>query len=299
MLQWIRGIAGQGLFLLLAGVGLIYMQQDSLIYHPQQYTRPLDTGAMLPSFELRELPFWTQDGNQSVVLLRPNKGTVRRIYLAFGGNGMVARHWISVLSHLLGSNMATTDIAFALVDYPGYGSSAGSPNPSSVMRSGTHALSAAIEALGGQKRNFTVGAIGHSLGCAAAMHFAAASKDSETPLRHLAISAPFTTLPEMAQTMLPVLQIVPVWLIGLLTRRQAWDNLVAAEQLASGGNSRLPRVNIVHGTIDSIVPHVMGQQLSTRLQALGFPVDFRSMRGFDHNDLLGSQPYTDWLRDAL
>merc|ERR1711920_413034 len=130
------------------------------------------------------------------------------------------------------------------------------------------------------------------------MHLAAAQKNSELPIRHLILSAPFTTLPAMAHEMLPMLKVVPRSVIGLLTSRQAWDNVAAGDRLALS-NTAFPRIDIAHGSVDAVVPHAMGLELSKHLRLLGLPVTFRSVDGFDHNDLFSSQEYQSWLQDAF
>ncbi|CAK0900118.1 unnamed protein product, partial [Prorocentrum cordatum] len=97
-------------------VGIIYTVQDSLIYHPLQYEDgPLNEKALLPQFAMKQLRFQTRDGAQAAVLLQAPGAAPRRVYAVFGGNAMVARDWLRILTRMSWQR----DVAFLLVDYPG------------------------------------------------------------------------------------------------------------------------------------------------------------------------------------
>lgn len=295
----LRSFLGQAVVLVLAWVGLLAWQQDSLIYHPVRYTRKdPDVKAMtafFPDFDLQELRFSTADGNQTAIILKKHGYYADRLYLVFGGNAMVARDWVEVFVHPQFD--MHNGLALALVDFPGYGESDGAPSKASIVRVGKRALLEATRVLLHRREgvDLFVGAIGHSIGCSAALELAVVQQGTRTPVRHVVLSAPFTTLAEMASEMLPVLKAIPVWLIAALTARNSWDNTAAAKQL-SGATT--PQVDIMHGKRDSMVPHAMGERLSRRLRALGFQVSFQSIES-DHNDLVGSEGYAAWLHRAL
>lgn len=302
-----RGVALQILGLPLAWLGLIYMQQDSLIYHPRRYkTQARREDAVLHrGMTTRWVEFATAaDGNQSAILLRRRAAKIRRVYLVFGGNAMVAKDWLGILAAQ--DAPWADDLAFLLVDYPGFGHSEGTPSQASIRRASEAAMEQVAAALGAGDDNddLRFGSIGHSIGCAAALQLAAqleggqggealgSSSQSKARLTHVVLSAPFTSLALEAQAALPVLKLVPAWLIARLAARNEWDNLEAARQLGT------QRVDIIHGTEDSIVPHDMGQALWTHLRSLGIPASFKSVVA-DHNDLLGTQTYLQWLEAVL
>merc|ERR1712217_864548 len=226
-------------------------------------------------------------------------------YLVFGGNAMTARDWLGILPNSV-NEKSWADVAFVLVDYPGFGASSGSPSVQSIMHAAAQSLTAATDSIDGsfeqeaRQEDLVVGVIGHSIGCAAALHFAAAQLETPTPVEHLILSAPFTTLPAMAHEMLPVLKILPQELIAMLTARQGWNNLAAADRMALRKDIvTLPRIHMAHGSADSIVPHAMGVELSSHLKSHGFSVDFVSMEGLNHNDLFSAPDYAEWLQSAL
>lgn len=300
----VKKLGGQIGMMVVAWVGMIWFQQDSLIYHPRRYDKPLDTASLSADVELDELRFEASDGQHSALMVRRSGSQAKRIYMVFGGNAMMARDWLGIIPGSLGEQN-WSDVAFVLVDYPGFGESAGSASVSSILETASLALTTATDTIDGafdqeQQTDFVVGAIGHSIGCAAAMHFAVNQQTAHTPLQHLVLSAPFTTLPAMAHEMLSMLKFVPHQAIELLTTRQGWNNLVAADQLVAGqGSDALPRIDIAHGTVDSIVPHKMGVELSQHLRSHGFLVKFVSMEGINHNDIFHAQDYLDWLHSSL
>ncbi|CAK0841120.1 unnamed protein product, partial [Prorocentrum cordatum] len=88
-----------------------------------------------------------------------------------------------------------------------YGISEGSPSMASIERTASQALIEVTMALnnGSTSSDLEFGAIGHSIGCAAALRLATALQTT-TPLRHVALCAPFTSLPEVAKVLLPILK---------------------------------------------------------------------------------------------
>jgi len=275
-------------------VALIYMQQDSMIYHAREYSEPLEHHVLPEGVEALELRFATDDGNQSAILLRQENERPRRVYLTFGGNAMLARDWLYIIAPLY--QPAWRSVAFVFVDYPGFGWSGGSPSQASIGRTSQAALETVVEnVLDGDVDDVQLGALGHSIGCAAAIQLA--DLQSKTlQLDHIVLSAPFTSLAQEAQEMLPPLKFVPQQLIELLSSRNAWDNLGTVGRLAEG--STKPRIDIIHGLSDSIVPHKLGQDLSVRCEAVGLQTTFKSVAA-DHNDLLGLPDFGEWLHESL
>eukprot|EP00929_Paragymnodinium_shiwhaense_P097110 TRINITY_DN58871_c0_g1_i1.p1 TRINITY_DN58871_c0_g1~~TRINITY_DN58871_c0_g1_i1.p1 ORF type:complete len:313 (+),score=73.33 TRINITY_DN58871_c0_g1_i1:104-1042(+) len=308
--QGVQGMLRQMFMIVIAWTFMIYYQQDTMIYHPKKYDGELDMNLVGEGLVVDPLPFQTEDGAQNALLLRCSTdgeegqgvpaASIKRLYLVFGGNAMTARNWLSIISRQ--PSIVAKDAALVLVDYPGYGASEGSPSRESIVRTGQQALQAAQSGLTAElseeereDADLKIGAIGHSIGCAAAMAVAAAQLEAGTPLQHLVLSAPFTSLAEMAQSLLSVLKIVPVPLIAQLTSQHAWDNLADANRLAG---SAAPTVDIMHGDEDEIVPHRMGTELHEYLRSLGFQSSMKTDQAH-HNDLLGSATYLHWLEGLL
>jgi len=284
-------------FVVLSWIALLVWQQDSIIYHPRKYSKSPTKLELVPGsgYEMTELPFHTSGTNHSAFLMAPINAKASRLYLVFGGNAMLALQWVDVF---LGQNkVGSEDIAYLLVDYPGYGKSGGNPSHSSIVQASTAALSTSVSFFNRtlQQPIHRFGAIGHSIGCAAAMGLAVALQGSDTALAHVILSAPFTALPDMAKVLLPILYVVPNWIIGLLTFRHAWDNMKAARDLSQRVT---PKVDIIHGEHDSMIPQTQGKQLWELLDKLGFKATFNSVDA-DHNDILGTKAYIEWLSAAL
>src|SRR5947207_15846672 len=89
-------------------------------------------------------------------------------------------------------------------------------------------------------------AIGHSLGSAVALDFAA-----HHPVKRIVLVAPFTTLREEAATM------VGGWISHLLI--ESYDNRANLSRIAK--RSPIPKIAIFHGTEDEVIPARMGREL--------------------------------------
>jgi uncharacterized protein len=109
-------------------------------------------------------------------------------------------------------------------------------------------------------------ALGHSLGAAAALQYAA-----RHPLQRLVLISPFTTMRAMARR-------TAGWpLCEVLTHR--FDNRARLAELAAGF---LPPTTIVHGDADGLIPLEMSRSLVAE-----FPgVILRVIPGAGHNDVL-------------
>mmetsp|Transcript_5413 Transcript_5413/g.9068 ORF Transcript_5413/g.9068 Transcript_5413/m.9068 type:complete len:297 (-) Transcript_5413:2-892(-) len=279
--------------LMLVGyVGLLYFNQDRMVYHPSRYSKPLEE---VPDFDITPFNFQTELGEQGAYIMRFSESTsVSRIYLAFGGNAMVARNWIQVL-HVM-PKAVVNNTAFVLVDYPGFGESEGGPSSAAILQSAKEAVKWALQDLEADlQEDVQLGAIGHSIGCSVALHLAVEQLAEGAALQHLVLSACFTTLTAMAKALLPVLKPVPDSWIAALTSRHAWNNLEAAAMLAG---DTAPRISMMHGTSDEIVPTEMGRQLFEQLKTLSINVTFEDTPA-GHNDLLSTKEYRAWVKKAF
>jgi pimeloyl-ACP methyl ester carboxylesterase len=266
-------IAAAAGFLLLVVV-LLLGYQRSLIYFPQTYTE----------FDLRiarqtivEVPYATSMGEHTAYYVPPREGPLQpdgrprpnRLWVVFGGNGMVALDWLEFTAAY-----PDPHAAFLLVDYPGYGINPGRPKRSTIVETATIAIPAAQIQCGLDDNPTTasipIGLLGASLGCAAAL---------EMPGRvnpdRVVLVAPFTSLLAMARGTVG-------WpLCYLLLDR--FDNAARLNELAA----RSPRlaVTIIHGTADQIIPFEHGQSL-----AAAHPdwIAFHAVENGDHNWILQS-----------
>ena len=250
--------------LALAGLGsLVVLFQSRFIYFPVRYsTAELEEARTLGVQEVR---FRTSQGSQVAFFWRrePSETTPQRLWLVFGGNGDVALGWLGLIRPFSGS-----DTAFLLIDYPGYGTCEGRPTPETILENSERAL----QALLGEKL-WALGAgalcvLGHSLGGAAALQFAA-----RHAVRKILVVSTFTTMDDMvrAQIRIP---------LGRLLRHR-FDNIVALKTILA--QKHVPEIEILHGQLDGVVPLKMGRALAqldpSRIKLLEVP-------GAGHNDIV-------------
>jgi len=245
-------------------VVLLGCSQSSLIYFPPRHgpqARPDGPAAVAV------LPYQSGGAPQQAYYIPPRQeGAPRRVWLVFGGNGSSAIGW-GPFVHAF-PDPAT---AFLLIDYPGYGANGGSPSPGSI-----HAASAAaVDALAAHLQvpaaelATRLAAFGHSLGCAAALDYAASH-----PVARIVLVAPFTTMLAMARKLLG-------WpLCEILVHR--FDNRASLDTIVAAGS---PPITIIHGSADEVIPIAMGRDLASRWPAA---IRMVEVPGASHNGILDS-----------
>jgi len=157
--------------------------QRFLIYHPRSYSTPPPAG-------VERLPAVGAPGQVSW-WMPPRSGRAERVWLCFGGNAMRARDW-----HPWLATAGDADAGYLLIEYPGYGDSSGWATPAAILAA-TRAAVAALAARLGEPEvalSARAGVLGHSLGCAAALQYAAACR-----VRRAVLVSPFTTMLAMAR----------------------------------------------------------------------------------------------------
>ena len=183
-----RGLVGAFLIVFLL-IALIFFKQHSLVYHPRPYD-PDYARTLPPNGE--EISYLLSLGKQTAFYVpAPNEGRLPgRLWIAFCGNGSLALDCTTILTGYPNSNDA-----FLLVDYPGYGKCQGYATIASTRASSDAALNTLAKrlVLSEEEMESRLCTIGHSLGSAVAIDFAARHRVQ----RVVAIS-PFTTLREEA-----------------------------------------------------------------------------------------------------
>lgn len=155
---------------------------------------------------------------------------------------MLALDWLDLLR-----DFPDRSAGFLLVDYPGYGTCEGSPNPARILESAEAAFHAVQDRTHWSVAPESLGVVGWSLGAAAALQFA-----DHRPVGRVILVAPFTTMDAMAKQ---VLGFSP----GPLLRHR-FDNAGTLRRLLA--RKPASRVTIVHGRADRVVPVTMGRALS-------------------------------------
>jgi pimeloyl-ACP methyl ester carboxylesterase len=237
--------------------------QSRLIYVPQRYELAAVRGEL---GRLEPVESDTAAGRQVAFFVPPRVGPAARcprLWLVFGGNAATALGWKDFVA-----GCGDERCAFLLIDYPGYGASAGSPSPAAIL-SGTEAAVGALAARLGVARadlEARCAVFGHSLGCAAALQYAAAHR-----VARIVLVSPFTSMLDMAR------RTVGWPLCQLLHHR--FDNRARLAEIAATG---APPTVIFHGTDDEVIPVAMGRDLAS-----GFPaIAYHEIPGADHNGIL-------------
>jgi uncharacterized protein len=261
-----------GFFIVVLAVpSFLFFRQHAMIYHP----RPYDSryGVKLPANGV-EINYTVSAGKCSAFYIPSREVFPKRLWIAFCGNGSLALDW---LANIL-VNYPVNGDAFLLVDYPGYGKNAGYAMIDSTRASADAAVRALEERLHMPEERLTVCTIGHSLGAAVALDFAARHQ-----VERVVAIAPFTTLREEAAR-------VVGWQLAQLLREN-YDNRENLARIAR--HNPKARIGIFHGTADENIPVEMGRELARE-----FPfVEFFAIDDANHVSVLdaGHDKIVDWM----
>lgn len=250
----------------LVAAAFLFVVQDRMIYFPRPYDNRI--GEMLRGTEAQLIEFRFRDARQ-VCYWIPGKdpGEDSPIWFVLGGNASRAFDWMDNVETM---RRAHPDWSFVLVEYPGYGNSGGEPGRNAILGvlGDCRAEVRRLTGLSSEKLAERTCVLGHSMGAAAGLEFA-----SSHGARVVVAISPFTTLIDMAKR-----SVGPVYAQLL---RDRWDNIARLEELRKAPEK--PRVLIVHGGGDRIVPVEMGRELAGRHRGW---VEYRELANLDHNDIL-------------
>ena len=244
-------------------VSLVLLFQHRLIYFPVRYsTAQLEE---VRNAGVQEVKFQTRQGNQAAFFFRQEhcETTPENLWLVFGGNGDVALEWLPMVRSFPGPRTG-----FLLIDYPGYGICEGRPNPQTILENSERALQALLEQKHWKLDAGALCVLGHSLGGAAALQFAA-----KYAVRKILVLSTFTTMDDMVRTQIRI----P---LGRLLRHR-FDNLVSLKAILS--QNQVPEICILHGEADEIVPPKMGRALA---QVDPSRIKFAEVPEAGHNDVV-------------
>ena len=251
---------------LLAGgalVAVLLLFQRRFIYFPLRYSTVQLQEAK--SIGIQEIRFRTSQGNQTAFFCRTEDSAAapKNLWLVFGGNGDLALGWLD-----LARAFPSPYTAFLLVDYPGYGICQGKPNPGTILENAEGALQTLLEWKGWTAEVDTLCVLGHSLGGAAALQFAAGHS-----VRKIVLVSTFTSMDDMVRKQIGIT-------LGPLLRHR-FDNLTSLATILS--QNRVPEIAILHGQSDEIVPLRMGAALA---QMDPSRIKFAAIPEADHNDII-------------
>lgn len=265
MKRWLKIIARTIGLSVLGFAGLLFFNQHRMIYFPRPYGPAYKM--VLPKMAV-ELSYTTSQGRQRGYYLPPANApsaAPERLWALFGGNGSLALDW----SDFIARDPNRRD-GFLLVDYPGYGWCEGSAEPSTIEESADKALAELAAHLrttpAGLEPKLNV--LGHSLGCAAGLQFAARHS-----VQRVVLLAPFTNLRAMARRTVG-------WPLCFLVLHN-FDNRARLAELAA--RPQPPRVTIFHGVEDTLIPIQMGRSLAAKFPKM---ITFHEVPDADHNSVL-------------
>jgi len=220
-----------------AYLAVLYLAQRSLLFPAPVNRLPADTGRA----EIVRLPL--AGGEAQALLLVPAEVPAGPVPLLIfmHGNAELADDWVPVFEEV-----TTWGMAALLLEYPGYGRSAGRPSEPSINEAAAAAYDwAQADPRIDAKR---IVPYGRSLGGGAAARLAA---DRKTPA--LILESSFTSVADFAAQFL-----APAFLV-----RDRFDTLGALSAF------RGPLL-VVHGSLDTIVPIAQGRALAAAVPGARF-----------------------------
>ena len=252
------------IFLALLVLGLVLVPvlfEKRLIYFP---FRTLEVTPKDLGLRFEEARLVTEDGVTLHGWFLPVEGSRFTVLVCHGNAGNISHRLDRAM--LMHAKLKTDVFLF---DYRGYGLSQGAPDEEGTYRDARAAHRYLSTARGVAPGNLII--FGESLGAAVALQLAL-----EVPARALVLEAPFTSISDMAGSVLPFLP------VGRLLRTR-YDNL------AKIGGLRMPLL-ILHGDRDTTVPFAQGRRL---FAAAPEPKQFFPIPGAGHNDtyFTGGDPY--------
>jgi len=245
-------------------VGLLVVPvllEKRLIYFP---FRDLEVTPKELGLRYEEARLVAEDGVTLHGWFLPIEGSRFTVLICHGNAGNISHRLDRAM--LMHAKLKTDVFLF---DYRGYGLSEGTPDEQGTYRDARAAHRYLSTARGIPPGNLII--FGESLGAAVALQLAL-----EVPARALVLEAPFTSVADMARSVLPFLP------IGRLLRTH-YDNL------AKIGGLRMPLL-ILHGERDTTVPFAQGRRL---FEAAPEPKRFFAIPGAGHNDtyFIGGDAY--------
>jgi predicted esterase len=247
---------------------IIFLLQRRMLYFPQSYDPVLQK--MVIGKSVAPVAYDTSAGRQVAFYIAPQLKpdlSPERLWVFFAGNASQALDWLDLVER-----RPDPGAGYLLIDYPGYGQCEGKPSLESIRESSEGAFAALAKrfALAPAVLDRDLNVIGHSIGAATALQFAA-----RHPVRRVVLISPFTSLYDTVRYH------VGCPLCWLLLDR--FDNRARLAELPQ--HAPRPAVTIIHGDADNIVPVQMGRELAGR-----YPdwIAYHELKGGDHGFIITS-----------
>lgn len=250
-------------FIALAYAGIVvlaWLFQHRLLYLPTTPGREWAATPAAIGLDYKDLRLRTEDGIELSAWLVPADPD-RGLLLFFHGNAGNISHRLESIEifHRLG-------LSVLIVDYRGYGRSGGEPSENGTYLDAAAAWRFSVEDLGRPAREIVI--FGRSLGSAVAAHLA----DSvPQPPAALIAESPFTSAPDLAQRVYPLLP--ARWLTRF---KYATQDYVAGADCA---------VLVIHSENDEIIPFALGRAV---FDSAPEPKRFLSLSGGHNTSFLES-----------
>jgi hypothetical protein len=248
---------------------VVYLMQGRMLYLPGIPGRELEMTPADVGMEYQDVSFEAADGVALHGWFVP--GATERVVLFFHGNAGNISHRLDSIRQFHGLGLSVF-----IIDYRGYGQSAGRTTESGIYRDADAAWRYLTETRGIPGSDIVV--FGRSLGGSVASRLAA----TERPLG-LIVESSFTSVPDVAEELYPWLP--ARWLSRL--RHATRDHIKKVE---------CP-VLVIHSRDDEIIPFHHGQAI---FEAASKPRTLLELRG-SHNDafLRDERRYVEGLRGFI
>ena len=218
------------------------------------------------------IEYKTPEGMQSAFYLpqrsKPD-GLPDKVWVIFSGIKSLALEWQPRLAKLSDKN-----IAFLLIDYPGYGLSKGVARAKRILLSSHTALAALADYLNVEQKIIEqrLCILGHSIGTGTALQFAV-----QVDVQKLVLISPFPDLRDL------VVHRFGRMVGGFLNliNPEVYSNRERLDELAT--RFPPPEIIIFHGDKDDIIPIDMGRELAERHPSITV---YHELKGAGHTDFI-------------
>lgn len=248
---------------------VLSMVGENLIYFPQPLDPLVRQGILARHPRAKEVSLAAADGVRLHGWHLPaGASSARPLAIYFGGNAEEVSWMLEFAQVFAGWDLA-------LINYRGYGSSAGKPSEKALLRDSLTIYDHFVRQPGVDSVRVVV--VGRSLGSGVATYLA-----SQRSMRGVLLIAPFDSITEVAQNFYPFLPV-----------RLMLGNLYDSAALAPSITAPL---RMIVASRDEIIPARHSRRL---FDVWGGPKEMVTIAGAGHNDLQQHREYWQAIRDFL